>query len=115
MFKDKNMKIKNLEKIKKEIVKALMPIKPEKIILFGSYAQGNPSEDSDLDICVVEKSFGNRWEEKKRIRKLLKNITLPKDILVETSEFFEKHSDEKWINTALYDARHFGILIYENR
>lgn len=27
--------------------------KPEKIILFGSYAYGTPNEDSDVDIMVV--------------------------------------------------------------
>ncbi len=74
--------MKNIEKIKNEIVEALLPLKPEKIILFGSYANGNPTEDSDIDICVVEKSYKSRWEEKRKIRELLKNITLPKDILV---------------------------------
>jgi len=27
--------------------------KPEKIILFGSYAYGNPTEDSDVDLLVI--------------------------------------------------------------
>lgn len=27
--------------------------KPRKIILFGSYAYGNPTEDSDVDVMVV--------------------------------------------------------------
>ncbi|MXW79748.1 MAG: nucleotidyltransferase domain-containing protein, partial [Gemmatimonadetes bacterium] len=26
---------------------------PLKIILFGSYAYGTPTEDSDVDLCVV--------------------------------------------------------------
>ena len=35
------------------IIEKLKQTKPEKIILFGSYAYGDPSDDSDLDILVV--------------------------------------------------------------
>jgi len=67
--------------VKKQIVEKLMPLKPEKIILFGSYAYGEPNEDSDLDICVVEKDYINRWNEKRKIDDLLDFIKIPKDIL----------------------------------
>jgi predicted nucleotidyltransferase len=29
---------------------------PERVILFGSYARGNPTEDSDLDLLIVMES-----------------------------------------------------------
>ena len=35
------------------IIEKLKPTDPEKIILFGSYAYGEPSTGSDLDILVV--------------------------------------------------------------
>ncbi len=41
---------KTLPKAVKRIVAEL---KPEKIILFGSYAYGNPTPDSDVDLLVV--------------------------------------------------------------
>ena len=31
-----------------------MPLKPDKIILFGSYAYGNPGEDSDIDLFLLK-------------------------------------------------------------
>ena len=102
----------NINKIKKEIVDALKPLNPEKIILFGSYAYGIPTENSDLDICVIEKSYNNKWEEKAKIRKLLSDIKVPKDILLETSDFFAAHTTEDWINSAWYDAEHHGELLY---
>ena len=40
----------DIEKVKSQIVKKLMPLKPEKIILFGSYAYVTPTEDSDIDL-----------------------------------------------------------------
>ena len=58
----KNQRIKNVilemvEKIKKEY-------KPEKIILFGSYAYGKPTQDSDIDMLIVKrtkKKSMDRW------------------------------------------------------
>ncbi|MFY8034183.1 MAG: nucleotidyltransferase domain-containing protein [Flexibacteraceae bacterium] len=35
---------------------------PEKIILFGSYAYGNPTEDSDLDLLVVKEATEPKWQ-----------------------------------------------------
>jgi predicted nucleotidyltransferase len=54
----------NQLKIEKEIVSKLIPIKPIRIILFGSYAYGNPEKNSDLDICVIIDSPNNKSEKK---------------------------------------------------
>ena len=32
-------------------------IKVERFILYGSFAQGNPKEDSDIDLVVISESF----------------------------------------------------------
>jgi len=110
--------VKNIFK-NKEIIdilnKKLSPLNAKKIILFGSYAYGEPNENSDLDLCIIEDKIESKIKEKTKIRKLLKDIKLPKDILVEEEEYFLSHSDENWINTALYDARHKGIVIYEQK
>ncbi len=71
----------DIERLKPQIVQALMPLKPDKIILFGSYAYGTPTDDSDIDICVVKKDYDNKWQEKVKIRKLLDKIQVPMDIL----------------------------------
>jgi predicted nucleotidyltransferase len=40
-----------------EIVRRLVAeYQPEKIILFGSYAYGEPNEDSDLDVLIVKET-----------------------------------------------------------
>jgi len=39
---------------------------PEKIVLFGSYAYGEPSVSSDIDLLILketDKSFPKRWAE----------------------------------------------------
>lgn len=105
----------DIETLKSQIIEKLKPLNPTKIILFGSYAHGNPTESSDLDICIIRKSIDSKTETKAQIRSALSDIKIPKDILVETEEYFLSHSDENWINTALYDARHKGDLIYEQK
>ncbi len=59
--------------------------KPDKIILFGSYAYGQPSEDSDLDLLIIKDSNLPRYKRAREIRKYLWGITdVPKDIMVYT-------------------------------
>ena len=41
------------DKISEIVNKIASGYKPDKIILFGSYARGNPDEDSDLDLFVI--------------------------------------------------------------
>ena len=43
----------DIEALKPHIVEKLKPLKPKKIILFGSYAYGIPTEESDLDLCII--------------------------------------------------------------
>jgi len=44
-----------LEELLDEIVRRLVEgANPEKIILFGSQAYGEPDEDSDIDLIVIE-------------------------------------------------------------
>ena len=42
-----------LNKIVRQVVEAY---RPEKIILFGSYAYGKPDSDSDIDLLIVKKT-----------------------------------------------------------
>jgi predicted nucleotidyltransferase len=44
-----------IEKVRayKELVKTLFPLKIDKVYLFGSYAQGIPRKDSDIDVALV--------------------------------------------------------------
>ncbi len=66
--------------------------KPKKVILFGSYAYGKPSEDSDIDLLIIkntEKRPIDRWIEVKRILRD-KNRMLPVSPLVYTEKEIEE-------------------------
>jgi predicted nucleotidyltransferase len=49
----------DIEALKQEIIERLMPLDPDKIILFGSYAYGTPNEDSDIDLFLVKDSISD--------------------------------------------------------
>ena len=39
-----------------QIVQKLLPLDPEKIILFGSYAKGDSSRESDVDVLIIART-----------------------------------------------------------
>ncbi|MFA6047919.1 MAG: nucleotidyltransferase domain-containing protein [Parcubacteria group bacterium] len=101
-----------IPEIKERIVKE---IDPEKIILFGSYAWGNPTEDSDVDLFVVKKSSEKRLERQRKLRKILFDSisgNFPAmDILVYTPEETEKSVNEHK-NLFIEDILRHGKTIY---
>lgn len=42
----------DIEELKWEILERFQPLDLERVILFGSCARGNPTEDSDIDLYV---------------------------------------------------------------
>lgn len=62
--------------------------RPLKIMLFGSYAQGNPTPDSDVDLLVVMPFTGSPHEQSVAIRAHLNRdgARFPMDILARTPE-----------------------------
>ena len=70
------------EQIRKEFA-------PQKIILFGSHAQGNPDNDSDVDLLVVAQFQGKPWRFAVEIRERIK-AGVPLDLMVRTPEQFQE-------------------------
>ena len=86
--------------------------KPEKILLFGSYARGKINEDSDLDLLVVKQQVLKKRAETVEIRRLLSPLRIPVDVIVISKAQFES-SWKDYPGTYLYDAVREGITLYE--
>ncbi len=81
-----------------QIVEHLKRSYPEKIILFGSYAYGTPTEQSDVDLLVVinDDSFPQNYREKSQMYlKVAKEITdfrkqISIDLIVYTKPMYQQ-------------------------
>ncbi|MCZ7403266.1 MAG: nucleotidyltransferase domain-containing protein [Candidatus Methanoperedens sp.] len=76
----------NEELIKEIKNRIVSEVHPEKIILFGSYAYGTPTKDSDVDLLVIMPSNEPMHKRIFRIRKLLRDFRVPKDVIVYTPQ-----------------------------
>jgi uncharacterized protein len=112
LIKKEYMENSNLNKIKKLIVSRLKPLNPLKIILFGSYAYGNPNENSDIDLCVIQERVESKINEKRRIRQLLKDINISKDILVPSISEYDFYKSE--YGSVYMDIEKNGIVLWQN-
>ena len=71
--------------IKRFAAEVAARLKPKKIILFGSYAYGQPGYDSDVDILVVLPFKGKAVRKAIEIRNRV-NARIPLDLIVRTPE-----------------------------
>ncbi len=84
----------------------------EQIYLFGSYANGTPNENSDIDVFVVTDLKNKRKIEitQKARRLLIKKVFMPVDILICDKNEFDKRKDNQ--TTFEYSIATQGIKLY---
>ena len=83
--------------------------RPNKIILFGSYAYGTPHEDSDVDLMVVMPA-ANHVSQAVRIRLALP-APFPMDLLVRTPDDLRRGlKEEDWFVREVVEK---GKVLYE--
>lgn len=87
----------------------LSVMNPVKVILFGSAARGEASEDSDIDLLIVSET-DDTIEESIRARLAIGIIGAPVDILVYTPEEFSERSKDK--HSVVYNAINEGRLLH---
>jgi predicted nucleotidyltransferase len=84
--------------------------RPEKVLLFGSYAYGQPTHDSDVDILVIMKTRLRPVEQAVAIRQAV-SVSFPMDLMVRTPEQLEKRL--RLGDYFLQDIMRRGIILYE--
>jgi predicted nucleotidyltransferase len=85
--------------------------RPERIILFGSRARGTAERDSDIDLLVVMPVKGSRRDQRLAIRMALRDVSIPKDVLVVTPREWDIQRDIP--GTLVWPARREGVVLYE--
>ncbi|MBF0161304.1 MAG: nucleotidyltransferase domain-containing protein [Magnetococcales bacterium] len=89
-------------------------VQPEQIFLFGSLARGDGSEESDIDLLIVEQEGfrgHSRWRELQTIRQAIAEFRIAKDILL-----YSRAEVARWRgswNHVVGHALREGRLLYE--
>lgn len=96
-----------LRSVTDKIVKA---VEPEQIILFGSYAYGQPTSDSDVDLLIIWNTRKSDPARYRAISDLLRPRPFPLDIIVRTPR--EIALARKRIDPFLNEALRQGKTLY---
>ena len=82
------------------------------IVIFGSVARHEATEDSDLDILVVMETDLDPLHRGTDIRRALRGVKMPMDIIVLTPEEFEEQKDDPF--EFVHEIMSTGIVVYES-
>jgi len=99
--------------LRRAVGRIVRRFRPEKIVLFGSHAYGEPGAGSDLDLLVVLRSTRHPFEQESSVDVLLADRPVPMDILVRTPDElaeYRRTADPFWLRILeegkiLYAAR----------
>jgi len=91
------------EALSNSIRQALKPLRLEKVILFGSYAWGQPTQDSDVDLYVVTQDdfMPSTWRQRRDIVRNVSRLLLDLrkqyaiDLIVHTKPMHQEFIDIK--------------------
>ena len=103
-----------IKKIILEVVEKLRSeYEPLKIILFGSYAYGNPTKDSDIDLLILKNTDKRRADRFVEVKRIIYNpdLKIPISPLVYTPEELEERL--KIGDDFVKEIVRKGIVLYE--
>ncbi len=106
-----NAPTRDTESIKRLTELLIEAAKPNRIIMFGSQARGEASEDSDFDVMVVEEAVPDRVGEMVRLNRLVRSLAIPVDLLVVSAEKFNYWCDTP--GNVYFEAATEGEVLYE--
>ena len=101
------------EEIKKLVDKIVNRIRPDKVIVFGSYAKGIATNRSDLDLFIIKDTHLPMSKRNEDIRPLLSNLLIGVDVHVYTPEEVEEYGSEEY--SFVHSVLKTGKVVYEQK
>jgi len=101
------------EKVDLAVKTAIEVAHPSRVFLFGSWARGEATVDSDLDLAVLvpDERMSEIPELRRQISRQLESIRMSVDLILVTEEYFSKFRSS--INSIYYKIANQGKLVYE--
>jgi len=97
-----------LKEVTERIVEAFAP---ERVILFGSYAHGKPTPDSDVDLLIVMESNERPSERRRAVSRLFRERPFPMDIIVRTPQEMKRSLER--VDPLIHDILLKGKVLYD--
>ncbi|MGH8909121.1 MAG: nucleotidyltransferase domain-containing protein [Egibacteraceae bacterium] len=95
-----------------QVVRVLVDqAQPRMVILFGSYARGEATDESDLDLLVVLRQVTSRRAEMVRLRNALRPLRIPADVLVVSEAQLDEWGGVH--GTVVHQALSEGRVLFE--
>ena len=104
----------DIKRLVREYVNALEPtINVDRIILYGSYANGHPHRWSDIDLAIVSRDFAQRsvWQRQGILGHALKNS----DAMIEAMGYSIAEYNHAIPQTFLGEIKRTGKVVYTRR
>ena len=100
------------EEIKEKIVERLIAhLRPHLITLFGSYAEGKATEDSDIDLLVITEVSLSPEERYRLSREFFADLPCSVHLITMDPQEFAETRDV--IGGIAYPANKYGVILYE--
>jgi len=98
-------------KINEIVFRITSKFNPDRIILFGSYANGTQKEDSDIDLLIIQDTDLPPQKRGFDIRMSLIGLMMPFDILIYTKSEFEQEKENQYsfLSSAIQNSK----VLYE--
>jgi uncharacterized protein len=102
-----------LQEIQEYADQVAREFKPERIILFGSYAYGTPNEHSDVDLLIIMSGVEDVIKKATEISiKVFSKRLFPLDLLVRTPEYIKQRIE--WNDFFVKEIIEKGKVLYES-
>jgi predicted nucleotidyltransferase len=98
------------EKIAEAVRRLVAAAAPTRLIAFGSAATGDLSVANDLDLLVVEAQVADRYQEMLRLRRVLRGLLMPVDLIVTSQDLYDSRAQVP--GTVEFAARTQGRVLY---
>jgi predicted nucleotidyltransferase len=101
------------DSLQKAIDSIVRVAEPDRIILFGSRACGEPTSESDYDLLVLKKNVSQPRALSQQIYLHFRNIGAPVDVIVADLDHYEKQKEDPY--QIYHAAAKGGIVVYEKQ
>lgn len=107
-----------IRQIVRKYVKALEPVlRVERVVLYGSYANGKPHEWSDLDLAIISRDFASkdRWDRQRMLAYAKIDDPLLVDAMIEPLGYSVAEYNHAHHLTFLGEIKRTGKTVYLRR